>query len=52
MIFQPNVTSGFDLDKMFFQKASMGAHSKGMKKIDIMGSVNKYVTTNYYCILF
>jgi len=30
----------------------MGAHSKGMKKMDIMGSINKYVVSNLLCFAY
>jgi len=30
----------------------MGAHSKGMKKMDIMGSINKYVMINFLCFVY
>ncbi|XP_050428713.1 large subunit GTPase 1 homolog isoform X2 [Adelges cooleyi] len=40
ILLKPNVTSGSDLDRMFFQKTTMGPHSKGMKKVDIMGKDN------------
>ncbi|XP_050534921.1 large subunit GTPase 1 homolog [Daktulosphaira vitifoliae] len=40
VLLKPNVMSGSDLDLMFFQKVSMGAHSKGTKKVDIMGNSN------------
>ncbi|VVC37377.1 Hypothetical protein CINCED_3A001168 [Cinara cedri] len=39
-LLKPNVASGSDLDNTFFHKTTMVAHSKGMKKMDIMGSVN------------
>ncbi|KAL5236426.1 hypothetical protein ACI65C_003836 [Semiaphis heraclei] len=40
ILLKPNVASGSDLDNTFFKKTTMGAHSKGMKKMDIMGSIN------------
>uniref|UniRef100_A0A2S2QR58 Large subunit GTPase 1 homolog n=1 Tax=Sipha flava TaxID=143950 RepID=A0A2S2QR58_9HEMI len=39
-LLKPNVASGSDLDRVFFQKTTMGVHSKGMQKMDIMGSIN------------
>jgi len=46
ILLKPNVASGSDLDNTFFKKTTMGAHSKGMKKMDIMGSVNNQAQQN------